>query len=130
MTDGNILDDKDLITRITKNLVEPTYYNDVQTNISARKTWKQISDYTSATSKCFSGVSTILAFAAGFFQCMILSFIAGCFGTISLVLSHCSSYASAQCEKVTTDVNKILSELKITELVDVVTDPIISNMSN
>src|SRR5271154_2987514 len=117
-----LIDDHDLITRITKNLIEPAYYNDIQNNIQDRKFWKKTGDIMDAIAKAIAGIGTVLAFAAGFFQYTLLSFLSGCFGTTALVLLHLSAYAYSESINCTMEANKVLDALGLPQLVNIITE--------
>jgi hypothetical protein len=112
----------ELISRIEKNLVEPNYYNDVKTNIRFRDIYKKVGDTAETLSQIALGISAIVAFSAGFFSINILSFIAGCLGTISIVLSKFSSYSLKESKERTDQVNIILSQLGIENIPDIIVD--------
>ncbi len=108
-----------LIDKINKELIEPTYYDDIKNNLYGRSKWKTISDITETISKILAGITTVLAFAAGFFDMSFLSFMAGCLGTISLVLLQFSSYCSNESKERTIRANQILKNLGITNIIDI-----------
>jgi hypothetical protein len=109
----------DLINRIQTNLIDPNYYNDVDYNINGRSRWKMISDISGTVSQICTGVATILAFAAGYFNSNVLSFLAGCFGTVALVLIRFSSYAMQESSDRTIQTNILLQDLGISKIVDI-----------
>lgn len=106
-----ISEEEKLKTKIMTQLIEPAYYNDTEKNIRAREKWKSISDISQTISKILAGISTVLAFAAGFFNITILSFIAGCLGTLSLVTQQFSQYSLNESKDRTLRINRILSNL-------------------
>jgi len=114
--------DTKLINKIKKKLIEPTYYQDTQASLKGRWFWKKTGDFMEAFGQIFSGIASILAFAAGFFGLNVLSFVAGCCGTISLVLLHFSSYAMKESRNNTAIVNKILALIGLTAIPDIVVD--------
>jgi len=118
-----LLKDNELKCDIIK-LIATNYLSDVENMIDGRSRWKRIGDVTETVSKVSTGLTSILAFAAGFFGYTVLSFIAGCFGTISLVLLQFSSYAMNESKEYTNEVNRILSQLGIEEVVDIASDPV------
>ena len=69
----------------------------------------------------------MLAFAAGFFDSVILSFLAGCFGTFALILRQFSSFSIKESSERTQQVNKVLQKLGIDEIVDIAIDSTASN---
>ncbi|XWV26896.1 hypothetical protein QJ857_gp0154 [Tupanvirus soda lake] len=117
----------DLVNKIRTELVEKTYFNDVKYNIKSKSRWKIVGDIAEAISHILTGVSAVLAFAAGFFDYKELSFVAGCLGTISLVLFQFSYYATKESKERTKQVNRILDKLGIDEIVDITIDSAIDN---
>jgi len=111
--DANFNQDEEekLKTKIMSELIEPAYFNDVEKNIHSREKWKSISDISQTISKVLAGMATVLAFAAGFFNITMLSFIAGCLGTLSLVTQQFSQYALNESKDRTLRINRILSNL-------------------
>ena len=109
-----------LAQKINDELIEISYYDDVKKGLHYRYKWKKIGDITEAIAKIVSGLSVVFAFASGFFNISYLSFIAGCLGTLSLVLLQFSSYAFKESSERTRQINKILSKLGISSLVDII----------
>jgi hypothetical protein len=118
--------DEALLTSIKTDLINPTYFSDIKTNLQGRTFWKTTGEITDAFSKIFTGVAAIIAFAAGFFGYTVLAFIAGCFSTASLVLNHFSSYAMVQSKQHTDEVNEELSKLGLDNIVNIAPDPVSS----
>lgn len=111
-------EEEKLKTKIMTQLIEPAYYNDTEKNIRAREKWKSISDISQTISKILAGLSTVLAFAAGFFNITILSFIAGCLGTLSLVTQQFSQYSLNESKDRTLRINRILTNLHYPRKID------------
>ena len=61
-----------------------TYEKDVDDSIAARYTCRKTGHILEVISQILSLGSTILAFSAGFYDNKMLSFIAGCLGSLSL----------------------------------------------
>lgn len=126
-TNTEIYVDSELVDKVKKDLIDVSYYNDIKFNIKSKSFWKAIADITETLSQIFTVVSTIFAFSAGFFNHVLLSFIAGCLGTSALILLKFSSYATKESRERTQQVNMLLEKLGITEIPDitsVVTDSI------
>ena len=122
MSENKISVSPELVNRIRTELVEKNYYEDVAYNIKSKSRWKIIADITEAIARILSGVSVVLAFAAGFFNYMLLSFISGCFGTLALVLLHFSSYSMNESKERTEQVNRILAKIGIDTIADITID--------
>ena len=116
------MDNTDLKNKIQEELIEKTYYNDIKWNLRSRSIWKGVGDATEALSQILTGAATILAFAAGFFNYAMLSFIAGCLGTGALVFLKFSSYSMKESKERTEEVNQILIKLGMAPVVNVAID--------
>lgn len=111
----------DLVNKIRKDLIDTTYYSEIKSSLRGSVLWKNIGDICQTISKVFAGISTVCAFAAGFFNLVILSFLAGCLGTLSMVTQQFSSYASNESIIQIERTNKILKDLGIANVVDIET---------
>lgn len=112
----------DLATKIRTELVEKNYYRDVKYNIISKSACKITGDITEAIAHILMGVTAILAFAAGFYDLRVLSFVADCLGTASLVLLRFSSYCMKESKERTKQVNKLLDRLGISGIPDITID--------
>ena len=70
-----------------------TYEKDVDDSIAARYTCRKTGHILEVISQILSLGSTILAFSAGFYDIKMLSFIAGCLGSLSLATLKTSAFA-------------------------------------
>lgn len=111
-----------LAEKIKKELVETNYYNDVKYNIDGKSKWKIIADVTEALANVLIAVSTVLAFAAGVFDYTLLSFLAGCAGTLAFSLLRFSSYSMMESKERTYQVNLLLKNLRIDPIADITID--------
>ncbi|AGF85577.1 hypothetical protein QJ854_gp205 [Moumouvirus goulette] len=96
---------------IIKKEVEKTYHNDLKYNLRSKSRWKFIGDVVEALSELCLLASTILAFSAGFYDLMLLSYLAGLMGTISLSLIGFSNYAVKESRERTKQVNTLLDKI-------------------
>ncbi|AVL94584.1 hypothetical protein ma198 [Moumouvirus australiensis] len=76
MTDINTPQNS-LFKEIIRKEVEKTYQNDIKYNLRSKSRWKFIGDFVEALSELCLLASTILAFSAGFYDYMLLSYLAG-----------------------------------------------------
>lgn len=118
---NDIIQDISIKSKI-KKLIQDTYYNDIERFISGRHWWLVTSNVTETAAKVCAGLSTAVAFAAGFFNIPILPFIAGCLGTLALVLLQFSGYSKNESKERTEQANKLLEVLGLGKLVDVTVD--------
>lgn len=102
--------------RILTELIEPSYYGDVNETIRGRKCWRISGHVFETISKIFLAATGILSFSAGFYHIDSLSFIAGAFSTISLAMFQFAGYSFGQNKKNTVELNQLLSKLNIEQV--------------
>lgn len=112
------MDRNQLVTDL-RNKINKQYYDTVNYNMFTNRCWNVTSNLTEALGNILIGLSAILAFATGFFDIMLLSFISGCLATIAMVLLKFSSYSKNESSERLAKINKILEELGIEDIVDV-----------
>lgn len=117
-----IFSDPKLAGKIKSELIDKSYYDDVKYNIQSKYRWKIIGDITETASHILTGLSAILAFSSGFFDNTMLSFVAGCVATLSLIFRQFSSYSMKESKERTDQVNRVLNKLGIEEIVDITVD--------
>ena len=76
----------ELKKEIVINLIEPTYKNDIRSNLRLKKNFKYFGLTFETLSKFCVGVSSVMSFASGIYKYQILSFLAGTTSVLSLVL--------------------------------------------
>ena len=113
----------DFTDKITQDIIEKTYYRDLNYNINSKFRWKAIGDVMEALSFIFIGIGVVLAFSAGYFDNSVLSFVAGCVETMGIVLKQFSSYSHKESVERTKQVNTLLTELGLDNVVNVI-DPL------
>lgn len=118
----NMRQNKELLKKINTELIEKTYYNDVKRNLRERCLCKCAGDISEALAHIFAGIGVVLSFSAGFFNLYILSFLAGCFGTIALILLQCSSYSMKESRERTDEVNILLDKLGLSDIPNIAID--------
>lgn len=97
----------DMRDAIFQQIVVPDYRREVAEVVTWRQRWRKIASFSEGIAQCFVGMSTLLAFAAGFFDSKYLSFAAGCCSTVCIVLLRYSTYA----ENESAERNGILARL-------------------
>ena len=100
--------------------IKGIYEKDVNDNISARYTCRKTGHILEVVSQLFSLGSTILAFSAGFYDIKLLSFIAGCLGSLSLATLKTSAFALKESKERTNALNILLEKLGLTTIPDIV----------
>ena len=113
---------KEKVNIIREKLVEESVYNDIKYNIGSKSRWKIIGDITETSANLFILVGSVLAFAAGSFNIIYLSFVSGSCGVISLSLLRFSSYAMKESSERTMQVNKLLDRIGIDKIPDITID--------
>jgi len=97
-----------------------TYEKDVDDSIAARYTCRKTGHILEVISQILSLGSTILAFSAGFYDNKMLSFIAGCLGSLSLATLKTSTFALNESKERTTSLNKLLTQLNLGTIPEIV----------
>jgi len=106
------------IQEIVRNDIITSYKSDLRMHFMLRNRWNMINYYLNVLAKSFTGITTLLAFSAGFFQeyNLGLSFSAGCFGVITSILIGLTSYAMKNVKDSVTEINKIMMSLGVDKL--------------
>ena len=110
------------IYRKIQNKVNSTYEKDIDYSISARYTCRKTGHILEVISQLLSLGSTILAFSAGFYDDKMLSFIAGCLGSLSLATLKTSAFALKESKERTASLNKLLIKLNLGTIPEIVED--------
>ena len=105
---SNILKDK-----IIKSLLEPYYYDDIDTILKKIKYYEIVENIFEVISKILVCLGGTLSFASGFYNTPTLSFISGSFSTISLATFQYSVFCSKQTKNNVIKLNSILKDLDI-----------------
>lgn len=97
-------------TNILDKIILPSYYYDVDSIIQARSMYRNGANYSELVSKFLTGISTVIAFAAGAYpEYTYLSFVAGSVGTVAIVTQQLSTYFNKQEKERTQQANKIIN---------------------
>jgi hypothetical protein len=118
-------EDKENIRKmVAKDLV-----NRAEMDVEKRRWYRHVADTTETLGKFLAGLTSILAFSATAFQAQskILSFLAGIVGTVGVVLSGWSQYASKESDERLSRLNVILRSLGLSP---VPADPDTNNNNN
>ena len=97
-----------------------TYEKDVDDSIAARYTCRKTGHILEVISQILSLGSTILAFSAGFYDIKVLSFVAGCLGSLSLATLKTSAFALNESKERTASLNKLLTQLNLGTIPEIV----------
>jgi hypothetical protein len=98
---------------IMRQLIEPSYYGDVNETIKGRKCWRVSGHVFESLSKILLAASGVISFAAGVYDDKIMSFIAGTLSTISLATFQFSLYSFKQHKKNSMELNLLLEKINI-----------------
>lgn len=109
--------------KIKTELIDPSYYDDIKYNLEGRSNMKVIGDYTEIFSRILAGISSVVAFAAGFFGYNYISFIAGALNVLSLVLIIFSENAMKESKERNDVVNRLLTQLGLDKVVNIAVEP-------
>ena len=108
---GDLLKEK-----ILKDLVEPSYFIDVNETIRGRKCWRISGHVFESLSKILLAASGVISFAAGVYDDKLLSFVAGTLSTVSLATFQFSLYSLRMHKKNSLELNQLLDKLNIDTL--------------
>jgi hypothetical protein len=111
---------------IVRNIIEPSYIEDIKSNINLKNYWKKSGITFETLSKVFVGVSSIVSFSSGIYDIPLLSFLAGSTSVISLVLLQYASHSFRESKKNVAELNMTLKKLEL----DTMPDNIIPNATN
>lgn len=92
--------DKDILNTV----ILPEYTKDIKNTVEWRRCWRSTSDITSVVSKLMVLVASGVAFAAGYWQISVISYIAG---TVSLVGAGLETFSKHAKEKYTQKQNAL-----------------------
>ena len=118
-SNDNFRNRKEFSEKIIKELIEPSYYDEIKSSVHGKKCWKNTGDIFETVAKILTGLAAIFAFAAGSFNLGYLSFISGCLNAIGLVMMGFAAYSTKESSERTAQVNKILRHLKMETIVDI-----------
>lgn len=111
------MDQEETVAEIRK-YVNKRYFDDIKWNLRSGSCWQFNSNIFEALGHILLGLGAILSFSTGFFDYMLLSFIAGCVTTSAMVCLKFSSYASGESSQRIDRANLICKELGIKDVVD------------
>ncbi len=98
---------------IVKNIIEPSYRNDINEMINGKKCWRIAGIGFETVSKILVACGGVLSFSSGYFNNTSLSFIAGSVSMISLALLQLSSFSYTQHKKQGDNLNVLLKSLDL-----------------
>ena len=98
---------------IVKNIIEPSYRNDINEMINGKKCWRIAGIGFETVSKILVACGGVLSFSSGYFNNATLSFIAGSVSMISLALLQLSSFSYNQNKKQGENLNILLKSLDL-----------------
>jgi hypothetical protein len=104
---------EDLKQKILDKLIEPYYYNNVDTLITDKNCWRKTGSAFETISKIFISFGAILSFSSGYYNYPTLSFISGAVSTISLAFLQFSSFAHKEKNRNIAELNQMLTKLNL-----------------
>lgn len=103
-----------------RRVLAPEYERNVKELLQGRYVWKKTHDTIEVISKIFGGVASVIAFASSSVRDTTLShwlgFVAGCTGTLALVLMVFSTYSARTSRERTKELNTILKVVGVTPI--------------
>jgi hypothetical protein len=86
----------DLAAGVFADIIAPDFRAEVEDVVVWRHRWRKAANGFEGLAHLLLVAGAVLAFAAGFFDVRVLSFVAGCCGTLSLALLRFSVYANRE----------------------------------
>ena len=99
--------------RILTELIEPSYYSDIDCLIRNRQRWRICGHVFETLSKIMIACSSILSFSSGFYNSSTFGFFAGCTSTISLACVQFASYCFKESKDSGVNINSLLKKINI-----------------
>ena len=106
----------ELKLKIEKELLEPSYYDEVKTVIKNKEHWHNVGKIFEVLSKLLISSGCVLSFSSGYYQNPTLSFISGSISTCSLAMIQFSTFCYKEEQKNRVYMSKILSKFHIKSL--------------
>jgi hypothetical protein len=103
----------ELKIRIEKELLEPSYYDEVKTIIRNKEYWHNTGKVFEVISKLLISSGCVLSFSSGYYQNPTLSFISGSISTCSLAMIQFSTFCYKEEQKNRAYMSKILNKFNI-----------------
>lgn len=102
---------------VRHDLIEKSYVEDIYGSLEGRHKWKITSDVLEALYHILIAISTVFAFAAGFFknESEILTFVSACLNVFAMACYRISVYSAGEFKERTEQVNEILQHIGIDE---------------
>jgi hypothetical protein len=98
---------------IVKNIIEPSYRNDINEMINGKKCWRIAGIGFETVSKILVACGGVLSFSSAYFNNTTLSFVSGSVSIISLALLQLSSFSYTQHKKQGDNLNVLLKSLDL-----------------
>ena len=83
----------DLGPDLFRTLIAPNFRAEMADVVVWRHRWRKIGNWAEAAAHVFIGLSSILAYSAGFFNSRFLAYASACFSTVCIALLRFATYA-------------------------------------
>lgn len=95
-----------------EQILKPSVELEISSMVKWKEQWGRIAQWTEIIGKASQGISTVLAYSAGFFkeQNLILSFAAGATGTFAMVLIQYSVFAKRKRKIMESQVYELMAD--------------------
>ena len=112
----------DLGPSIFADVIAPAFRAEVEDLSAWRHRWRKAANFFEALAIAVGVLSTVLAFAAGFFRVPLLSFVAGLLMAVSTGLLTYSKFGNHESSERTASLNRLLLQVGITPEPDLIVD--------
>ena len=103
-----------------KEKIDKTYEKEINDNLNSRVCCRRAGHILEGVAQVFSVSATIMAFASGFYNNKMLSFISGCLGSMALAVQKTSAFTLKESKERTIALNILLKKINIDTLPEIV----------
>ena len=103
-----------------KEKIDKTYEKEINDNLNSWVCCRRAGHILEGVAQVFSVSATIMAFASGFYDNKMLSFISGCLGSMALAVQKTSAFTLKESKERTIALNILLKKINIDTLPEIV----------
>ena len=103
-----------------RNKLAKSIEADINDIINWKYRYRKIGDYFGSMSQIITLSATVVAFSAGYLDEKMLSFIAGCLGSVSLALLKASAFSYKESSERNTQLNTLLEKYNFKEIPNII----------
>lgn len=101
-----------------RDVVAPSFVAEVRDVTAWRHHWRKIANWVEGVAHLLQGVASVLAFSAGFFNDLYLTYASACVGTVCLAMLRFAIYANNESVKQNIILSRLLSAAGVSPMPD------------